>query len=132
MFAAVAARGIGSAPPPSAPPTVNPLAELAVDRAKLAAAPPGSWVVRVCVNEVMGLAALDMSGTSDPFVVVSVAGQVQRTEVVKQVTSTLFNSVFIFELSVRHYSELALQARARAVTATRAHCATRARGGARA
>jgi hypothetical protein len=130
MFAAMAARAGASAPPPSASPTVNPLAELAVDRAKLAAAPPGNWVVRVNVNEVMELAALDMSGTSDPFVVVSVAGQVQRTEVVKQVTSTLYNSVFVFELTVRHYSELSLQARTprRACHAVKATTARRARG----
>jgi hypothetical protein len=112
MLAAMAARGVGRAtggPPADAPPAVNPLAQLSVDRAQLAAAPLGMYIVRVNILEVAELAALDMSGTSDPFVVVSVGGQTQSTEVVKQVTAAQFNSVFLFELNVRHYSELELQ-----------------------
>ena len=74
------------APPPHHPPALTP----AVD-----------CNARAC--------RLDWGGTSDPFVVVTVGGQSQQTEVVKQVRSAQFDSTFTFEIDVRHPSDLELQ-----------------------
>ena len=105
----------------AAAPAVNPLATLVADRATLASAPSGTYTVRVDIHEVTELTALNMSNTSDPFVVVNVAGQVQRTEVVKEVTAAEFTDSFLFELNVRHPpSELALQARCERTAGARA------------
>jgi hypothetical protein len=60
--------------------------------------PPGDYQLRVTVIEGVSLAARDASGTSDPFVVVGVAGARQRTHVVHKAISCTWGSTMTFDV----------------------------------
>lgn len=56
----------------------------------------GDYTIQVHVIEVADIKGANMSGMSDPFVVVEVMGQKYKTRYVKEVVSAFFNETFYF------------------------------------
>ena len=58
----------------------------------------GDYTIRVHIIEARDLKAENLDGTSDPYVTVEAFGQKRTTQVIKGVTTCVFDEVFIFSI----------------------------------
>ena len=69
--------------------------------------PEGDYSIQVSVIEVTGIKGSHASGMSDPFAVVEVLGQKQKTRYMKEVSSAFFNETFYFNFKDLKKEEIA-------------------------
>lgn len=76
----------------------HPLGEL---KLRLQRVPPAieRYRLKVTVMEAEGVLAMDRSGTSDPYVEINVANQVQKTSIQKKTLAPVWRESFVFNVN---------------------------------